>query len=199
MPNYEENAKIVKVQYEERRSLQPLGAIFQYDTGHYLELVDFPNLPDYFEVQFGLDQYGKTTPQVGHECAVKIPDELVRKGTEIYAWLWVVSENLGLTKCQIIIPVIPRGEIPCSCPTSEQESAIDQAIIALNDELARLEAAAQAAEEARKAVEAIPDPKNANVGDYLRIGYEGNPQWKEGGGSGSIDVDVVDECLILGR
>ena len=105
---------------------------YQYDYGQFLQF-DGLELPESFEVHFSNFENGESITQIGIDNKVKIPDELFITGDPIYGWLYVhEGEHDGRTKYMVTIPIKKRAEITDIVPTPEEQSAIEQAIVALN-------------------------------------------------------------------
>ena len=145
----EENVKIIRVEKKGQQPFRTRG-IWQYDRGHVLVFEDF-GLPETFQVHFAQSADGEAKPQVGQNDTCALPDEYTQSSGTVYAWVYVADLETGLTKCQIEIPVESRGENTDEEPTPVQQSALDQAIAALNDGVTRAETARQEAVEAKTA------------------------------------------------
>lgn len=119
------------------------------------------DLPAAYEVHFS---NSKTTPAktaIGNADGVVIPDEYFHNAERIYAWLYLhTGEDDGWTAYEVEIPLRQRPEVSDVPPTPQQESAIEQAITALNaavdqtgEDVVTTAAAVQAAEAAQEAAE----------------------------------------------
>lgn len=108
-------------------------ALTQYDYGQILEF-DGVTLPQSYEVVFSNDEHGGTgKSQIGSASGVTIPDEFLTTGKPVFAWLFLhETENDGETVFKIKIPVNKRSLDLEEEPTPVQQSAITQAIAALN-------------------------------------------------------------------
>lgn len=117
---------------------------WQYDYGQILKL-EGVDLPEAYEVHFAnYAESGTTITQIGDADGVTIPDELFQTGLPIFAWLYIhTGEDDGETVYRVLIPVRKRAEPSDDEPTPVEQSAITQAIAALN--LAVTETAADAA------------------------------------------------------
>ena len=141
-------------------------ALWQYDYGQVLKIEGL-ELPTAYQVEFSLDaEAGDTVTAIGGADGVSIPDELLEAGTNLYAFIFLHNEETdGETEYKITIYVNPRPSRPNETPTPEQQSAIDQAIAALNSEAGKAEAAAEsAAEDAETASEAATLAESWAVG-----------------------------------
>ncbi len=133
--------------------------LWQYDYGQILRITGL-DLPDTFEVHFSNDrERGTAEVAIGTDGEVAIPDDCLTAGTDIYAWIYLHTDLYdGETEYMITIPVYRRTATPNAPITPEDQSAISQAIAALNAGVARAENAAEYAEQAVSGVdEAIID------------------------------------------
>lgn len=106
--------------------------VFQWDSDDRLVFAGI-NLPETYEVHFANSLTGEAKKAFGTSEGVKIPPEYFIPGTEIYAWLWVVTNDGGYTKYQVKIPVHKRAQPSNITPTPAQQDALDQAIAAINE------------------------------------------------------------------
>ena len=134
----QDNVIIAAVQ---RNHLVTVDHRYQYDYGQvlYFEGID---LPETFEAHFSNGLEGETVTQIGSNHAVPIPNSVFQSGQPVFAWVFV-HDGLtdGRTKYVVKIPVRPRPEISDETPTPEEQSAITQAIAALNEAVEKCEAA----------------------------------------------------------
>jgi len=138
-------SNITQVSFGAARTRQTLP-LHQYDYGQVLQFVGL-DLPTAYEVHFANGETGDAVTSIGNVGGVSIPNELLTSGEDIHAWLFLhAGSEDGETVYHAIIPVIRRSRPPEDEPTPEQESAISQAIIALNAGVARAEDAADEAE-----------------------------------------------------
>jgi hypothetical protein len=152
----QENTKQVIVKMTARRAFRT-EPIWQYDTGHELVFEGFEGLPATFQVHFSLSPAGNSVTQVGQNGVCTLPDMYTRTAAPIYAWLYIVETDTGLTKYSIEIPVQRRAKITNQEPTPVQQDAIDQAIAALNAGAAAAEEAQEAAEAAQASAESYAE------------------------------------------
>ena len=90
-------------------------------------------LPAAYEVHFSNSRSTPAKVSIGDESGVEIPDEYFHNADQIFAWLYLhTGEDDGYTVYEAEIPLIKRPEVTDEQPTPQQESAIEQAIIALN-------------------------------------------------------------------
>ena len=156
-----ENPKnIVKVSFNGAREayLEEEEGLVQYDYGQYLIFEDI-ELPDSYTVHFGNEKEdGLSKPMVGDANGVEIPPEYIETGLPVWAWVFMHETELdGETEYIVKIPVKRRSRPTNYAPTQIQQSAIDQAIAALNAGATRAAAAAAAAEESKTAAKASED------------------------------------------
>lgn len=108
------------------------NALWQYDYGQLLQISGI-ELPETFEVHLCNRGDATTITQIGQNYQVTIPDEFLTKPAWIYAYIFLHSgEDDGETVYTISIPVNARPEPGDEEPTPEEQSAITQAIAALN-------------------------------------------------------------------
>lgn len=109
-------------------------AVWQWDYGQVLVFDDL-DLPTAYEVHFSNSKtLGTSITQIGDETGVTIPNSLFESGLNIYAWVFLhVEETDGTTVYFVTIPVRHRAVPDDDTPTPEEESAIAQAIVALNN------------------------------------------------------------------
>ena len=151
--------------------------LYQYNYGMVLKITGI-QLPDAYEVDFANDISGQSITQIGNADGVTIPSQFFQPGQAIYAWLRVhPTVDSGITTTTIVIPISPRATITDEEPTPEEQSAIDEAIAALND----------AVDRAEDAVEHYPTITNGiwyvwdvDAGEYVSTGIpaqgaQGNP------------------------
>ncbi len=131
------------------------ATLYQYDYGQILQFSGIEDLPAAYEVHFSNDKdAGYTKTQIGNENGVTIPDEYFLNGKPIYAWLYLhAGANDGETVYQVTIPINKRSRPTDYAPTAVQQSAIDQAIAALNVAVEAAEDAQGKAEDAQTAAE----------------------------------------------
>ena len=151
----QENVKQIIVKMTARRAFRT-EPIWQYDVGHELVFEGF-ELPAAFEVHFSLSPMGKSITQVGQNGVCVLPDMYAQTAAPIYAWLYIVDTETGLTKYSIEIPVQRRAKPTNQQPTPVEQSAIDQAIAALNAGVEAAEDAQEAAEAAQASAESYAE------------------------------------------
>ena len=105
---------------------------YQYDYG---QLLTFPDLelPTAFECHFSNTERGTSVTQIGANNVVTIPDTMFQTGAYIYAWVFLhTGEDDGETEYMAVIPILKRAQPTDDIPTPVEQSAITQAIAALN-------------------------------------------------------------------
>ena len=106
--------------------------LYQFDYGQKL-IITGAELPAAYEVHFANEMHGDAVTSIGGENGVLIPDSVLTSGEPVYLWLYLHEDSTdGETEFQGIIPVIKRARISDQTPTPEEQSAITQAIAALN-------------------------------------------------------------------
>ena len=128
-----------------RTTTRPLT---QYDYGQILRIEGI-DLPDAYEVDFSNNQYtGDSKPQLGDASGVAIPEEYIKTGKDIYAFIYLhAGESDGETFYWIKIPNELRPARTEETPTPEEQSIIDQTIAALNTGVQKVEDIADGLEE----------------------------------------------------
>lgn len=127
--------------------------LYQYDYGQSMEFVGF-DLPDTFEVHFANQFQGDAITQIAIDNVVTIPDMMLTSGANVYSWIVLhEGEEDGETIFYIEIPVIQRAEPTDDEPTPVEQSAITQAIAALNSAVETTSALAQSASESAENAE----------------------------------------------
>ena len=126
------NLNVITAVFDECNNAQT-DTVFQYDYGQILK-VEGVDLPQAYEVHFSNERYnGETTTQIGNADGVTIPDAYLTSGKMIYAFIFLHEGNDdGETEYVITIPVARRPEIGDDVPDPVEQSAITQAIAALN-------------------------------------------------------------------
>lgn len=106
---------------------------WQWDYGQILQFEGL-ELPEAYEVHFSnISIGGESITQIGGENGVTIPDQFFTTGETIYAWVYLhQGEDDGETVYSVTIPVKKRPQPSDTPPTPQEQSAIDQAIAALN-------------------------------------------------------------------
>lgn len=156
--------------------------VYQYNYGMLLKITGV-ELPTAYEVDFANGISGQSITQIGNADGVTIPSQFFQPGQAIYCWLRVhPTQDSGVTMATIVIPISPRATITDDEPTPEEQSAIDEAIAALND----------AVDRADEAVEHYPQITNGvwyvwdvDAGEYVSTGISATGPQGERGETGS--------------
>ena len=121
-------------------------SLAQWDTEQVLQISGI-DLPDSYKVEFSTVYTRNAIPVIGDASGVTIPNVLLQRSAPITAYVVLYGENGGRNREYWITIHITPGQPPETItPDPEQEDVIDQAIAALNNGVARTEAAATSAE-----------------------------------------------------
>ena len=129
---------------------------FQHDVKQYLIFKAADILPDYFDVDFCNEGDAVTKPISGsREGGVRIPDEYLKTGRKVNAYIMITGEDEGAveTRIKITLPVNLRPARTDIEPTDEERLEIDTLIEALNDGVERAEESATNAAESEASAE----------------------------------------------
>lgn len=123
--------------------------VWRIDRGMKLQISGL-DLPAYYQVHFSNQPIREEAiPVLASSDVVEIPDQFFQDGEDVYAWVYVTpDEGVAYTIGMITIPVKARPDISDAEPTPAQESIIDSAIAALNENVGLAETSAQTAQEA---------------------------------------------------
>lgn len=153
-----------------RGTLAQATPLWQYDYGQVLEINGL-ELPTTYQVHFCNCSDTQTITVLGNADGVLIPDNLLQTGKTVIAYIYLhTGADDGETEYKITIPIRPRpapSDIP---PTPEQQSALDEAIAALNS----------AVEDVEDIADGIPDQINAALAEAKESGEFDGPQGPEG-------------------
>lgn len=107
---------------------------FQYNQGVYIKFVDI-ELPEAYQVHFSNSRNQTSLEMIGTADGVLIPYDVWESGKTIYAWIYLhPTEDSAVTKYEVQIAKRKRAPLPDGTePTPSQQSAIDQAIAAMNN------------------------------------------------------------------
>ena len=121
-------------------------SLAQWDTEQVLQISGI-ELPDSYKVEFSTVYTRNAIPEIGDASGVTIPNVLLQRSAPITAYVVLYGENGGRNREYWITIHITPGQPPeTTDPDPEQADIIDQAIAALNNGVARTEAAATSAE-----------------------------------------------------
>ena len=106
-------SNILKVKIDENKLVVATDSLWQYDYGQIL--IPEGDLPESYEVHFGnYSNTGETIKiikRIGSPDGVIIPNDLLKTGLDVYAYIVVhVGQNDGQTICCIHIPVKERSK-----------------------------------------------------------------------------------------
>lgn len=165
-----------------RSAFTKTPAVFQWDGDDKL-VFENVDLPETYQVHFANSLNGESKKAIGRIDGVTIPWEFFVPGSNIYAWIWLPSDNgSGYTKYQVTIPVYSRARPTDAPPTPPQQSALDQAIAALNE-----------------ATEEIPNQINTALAEAKASGEFDGEDGAPGVGVPSTDGHSPGELLELYR
>lgn len=107
--------------------------VFQYDYGLVLVL-DGIQLPAEYEVHFSNKKHGVAKKGEAAENGVKIPDEYLRSGEDVFAWVYLRNGDTdGYTVYSVQLPVIARAVEQGDNISPVEHNIIDKAIEALEE------------------------------------------------------------------
>lgn len=145
-------------------------SVFQYDYGLKL-VVEGITLPESFNVHFANSNNAAAKTVVGDATGTPIPDEYLRNGEDIHAYIYLKNENeYGYSILHIHIPVVDRAAIDTEEITPIDHTYIEDA----------LETIAEAVEETEANVSHYPyinEDKywmvyDAELGEYVDTGVK---------------------------
>lgn len=150
------------------------AARFECDLVQYLKIEGI-DLPDSYQVDFANVGDDETITMVGGADGVIIPDQLIRTGLPIVAYLYLqTGADSWNTMVQISIPVTSRPERSDIQPTPAEQSTIDSLISALNTGVTEtLEAAEEATEAADLLRSASATATTLEPGSEATASYSG--------------------------
>lgn len=129
-------------------------ALEQWAYGQKLKFVGL-ELPANYQVDFSNWEFcGDSIPRIGDTDGVSVPTEVLTSGRNVYAFVWIQTAGAGRRLYRATIRVIPGPMPDPGTPSPEEESAIEEAIGALNAAVERTETAAGDAESAAERAEA---------------------------------------------
>lgn len=163
--------------------------LYQWAYGQTLRIEGL-ELPEFYQVDFSNFEFcGVSIPQIGGADGVSVPVEVLATGAPVYAFVWLQDDTGGKTVFRVTINVIPRP-VPFFDINPEEESAVAQAIVALNDNAEDAEAWAVGE---RNGVPVAPgDPTYENNAKYYA-------EHSGGGGGGTNDYnDLMHKPSING-
>ena len=120
---------------------------YQHDVVQYLVIKGLP-LPDFYTVDFCNEGDTVTKPVEGNSDGVRIPDEYLKTGRKVKAYIMITGNDEGAveTRAEITLPVKARPARSDIEPTPEERLEIDTLVENLNIGVNRAETAAENAE-----------------------------------------------------
>ena len=104
------------------------GSVFQYDYGLILQITGI-TLPEEYDVHFGNDSSPSAKTVTGNASGVAVPDEYLRNGEDVHAWLYLhTGNNDGESVLHIQIPVIERAAIDTEEVTPIEHHFVEDAL-----------------------------------------------------------------------
>lgn len=141
--------------------------LWRYDEGMRLQF-EGVDLPTAYQVHFANEKDGDALVAYGDETGAEIPYELLEDGYNVYAWVYVTGDGYGRTKYVAQIPVMIKARPSEEEPSPVQQSALDEAINAVNE----------AAENLESATSNIPSEINAALQEAKESGeFDGSGVW----------------------
>lgn len=137
---------VIKVSFGANRQAKT-RPLWQYDYGQKILLCGI-DLPQTYEVHFSKSESaGTAVTMLGGEDGVEIPNDLLETSGSVYAFLYLHVDGYdGETVYRIEIPVKARPHTEDIIPP-EQQTIIEQAVIAINNAIDEVEGYAEEAEE----------------------------------------------------
>lgn len=109
--------------------------VFQYDYGLVLK-IDGIQLPESYEVHFCNKSNSAAKTVMGDANGAAVPDEYLRSGEDVYAYLYLEEENeYGYTVYNIHIPVVDRAAIDTEAITPIQHTYVEDALATIAENL----------------------------------------------------------------
>lgn len=163
---------------------------WQYDYGQVLQF-DGLELPEAYQVHFSnTPMSGNTITQIGGADGVTVPDQYFQSGETVYAWVYLhEGEDDGETVYMVTIPVKKRPQPSDDVPTPVEQSAIDQAIAALN---IAVEKAEDAIEHYPQIIDGTWHVWDVTAEEYVDTGVEAQGEQGQPGTDGTDGTDGQD-------
>lgn len=165
---------------------------YQYDIRQVLVIQGVDGLPERFRVDFCNEGDSTTKPMIGTNGEVEIPDEYLRTGKTVKAYIILAGEDAEAveTRLEADIPVRRRPTPTDVEPTPEEQSVIDQLIADLNSAVGEAE---QKAEDAEAWAVGERDGVPVTPGDET---YENNAKYYAGQAEDSADeAEAASEAI----
>lgn len=123
--------KVIHAVFGRGRNDVRTNAVYQYDVGRVL-VFDGLKLPTSYQVHMSNSPTATAYTVLGDANGAPIPDELLKSGLPIHAYVYVSDENSGVTVRHAFIPVTAKPQ-PADLDIEPAEmTVIDQAVSALN-------------------------------------------------------------------
>ena len=131
------NIITVKFGRSTRVTASPIN--YKFDEKQIL-VIEGLELPEYYEVDFCNVGDEQTITMIGSSEGVQIPDDYLRTGLPVKAYIVIFGQTEGAveTRYEITIPVNERPERSDMQPTPAEQQQIDSLVSALNDALDEL-------------------------------------------------------------
>lgn len=139
------NYKYITVSFGALRKVTGPALQWQYNEKQYL-IVKGLNLPEYYAVDFMNQGDAQTIRMTPTEEGVLIPDQYLRDGRPLIAYIVVIDGESVNTIAQITFPVNTRGEPTDISPTPAEQQQIDQLIATMNEAVGDASGSAEEAE-----------------------------------------------------
>lgn len=101
--------KTLTAEFIPGRHVSYTKSVYRYDTGRVLKIEGL-SLPAAYEVHFSNSPQNDAYVALGDENGAPIPDNVLRNGNTMYAWVYVQDETSGVTVRTIITHVIERSK-----------------------------------------------------------------------------------------
>lgn len=106
-------------------------ALWRYDREQYIEISGL-DLPASYMAEMSNTPTGDAEQYLQTSATIHVPSKFLTSADPVYVWLTFVDEEGRTTRREIICPVTNRGEPVDAVPTPEEQTAIEEAIAALN-------------------------------------------------------------------
>lgn len=117
-------------------------ALWRYDREQYIEISGL-DLPASYMAEMSNTPIGDAEQYLQTSATIHVPSKFLTSTDPVYIWLTFVDEEGRTTRREIICPVTNRGEPVDAVPTPEEQTAIEEAIAALNIAVERADEAVE--------------------------------------------------------
>lgn len=153
--------------------------LYQWSYGQIL-LIEGLELQASYQVDFSNFEFCgcESIPMIGSAQGVQIPNELLRSGKNVYAFVWVLDATGGRTQYRVTIPVTPRPapDLPDTPPTpdwtAQVELALAEAVEKSEEALAKASAVEEEGARQVQAVQAAGDAATEAVGSAQTVAVQ---------------------------